>query len=834
MTSVDPAFKTVSKSSPCFLIWRIENFAPVAIPKDQYGTFYEGDSYLVLCMKETKGSLDARVHFWLGESTTQDESGACAIKAVELDDYLGGFPVQYREVQCKESKAFLSYFKTKGGIKYLTGGVKSGFNHVDNTIKPRLLHVKGKSTPRIREIPMEWGKMNEGDCYIIDVGEALFIWNGKMCSRTERIKGMEYARKLRDDRGKGNLIVLDQGEEDKSTMGAEEYELLDEYLPISGKGKVQPASVGGADDAYERKSAANLKLWKVKEEGSSLKIEEISAKPLIKSMLDTDDCFIVDNGDAGLWVWCGRKASPREKKEAMTNALAFIKQRNYADHVQVTKIHEKAEPSEFRSLFKVWEKEKLPGQTNYKHNKIARTVQTKFDAATLHDDPAVARATGMVDDGTGTMVIHRIERKGNTYDMVELEKKYHGTLYGGDSYVILYTYLVNNKQNFIIYFWLGKKSTLDERGVAAKKAVELDDSLNGAAKQVRVVHGSEPNHFMAMFGGKLIIFEGGKAGWGQSQDEGPGDTYLLHVRGTNQYNTKAEQVPLRAESLNSNDVFCLFSKSGVFVWAGKGCTGDEREMAKTIAAISPRGYNLLCEGQEKDDFWSLLGGKGAYSTSPRLTTQGSVEECDPRLLQCSNASGAFQVNEICDFTQENDLVPDDVFILDVFDRVFVWVGDDARPEEKTMAMDAALEYIETDPAGRDPGTAVFLIKQGYEPPDFVGFFGVWDRDLWSNGKSYEQLKQEMKEKNISMEEVKKRISARKSGQKSGGDDSFSAKFSYLALTDKDNVPEGIDTSAKEKHLADEEFLQIFKMSYADFLKQAPWKQKQLKIEHKLF
>ncbi|KAK2189393.1 hypothetical protein NP493_107g00027, partial [Ridgeia piscesae] len=41
------------------------------------------------------------------------------------------------------------------------------------------------------------------------------------------------------------------------------------------------------------------------------------------------------------------------------------------------------------------------------------------------------------------------------------------------------------------------------------------------------------------------------------------------------------------------------------------------------------------------------------------------------------------------------------------------------------------EYLETDPSGRDTDTPIFIVKQGYEPPDFVGYFGVWDRELWS-------------------------------------------------------------------------------------------------------
>lgn len=52
-----------------------------------------------------------------GDACTQDESGSAAIFTVQMDDYLGGKPIQYREVQGHESKTFLGYFKS--GIKYM-------------------------------------------------------------------------------------------------------------------------------------------------------------------------------------------------------------------------------------------------------------------------------------------------------------------------------------------------------------------------------------------------------------------------------------------------------------------------------------------------------------------------------------------------------------------------------------------------------------------------------------------------------------------------------------------------------------------------------------------
>ena len=34
---------------------------------------------------------------------------------------------------------------------------------------------------------------------------------------------MEYARRMRDDRGKGNIVVVEQGEEGAGDMGSDEF-----------------------------------------------------------------------------------------------------------------------------------------------------------------------------------------------------------------------------------------------------------------------------------------------------------------------------------------------------------------------------------------------------------------------------------------------------------------------------------------------------------------------------------------------------------------------------------------------------------------------------------
>ncbi len=84
----------------------------------------------------------------------------------------------------------------------------------------------------------------------------------------------------------------------------------------------------------------------------------------------------------------------------------------------------------------------------------------------------------------------------------------------------------------------------------------------------------------------------------------------------------------------------------------QGCSGDERQLADSIAAaVSPgREPVKVTEGGEPEHFWTSLGGKTEYASTKWL--EEITPTYPPRLFQCSNASGRFKVEEMFDFAQD--------------------------------------------------------------------------------------------------------------------------------------------------------------------------------------
>ena len=59
------------------------------------------------------------------------------------------------------------------------------------------------------------------------------------------------------------------------------------------------------------------------------------------------------------------------------------------------------------------------------------------------------------------------------------------------------------------------------------------------------------------------------------------------------------------------------------------------------------------------------------------------------------------------------------------------MGKGANPVEKDAVVTTAQEYLRSHPGGRDVDTPIVLIRQGFEPPTFTGWFHAWDPQKWS-------------------------------------------------------------------------------------------------------
>jgi hypothetical protein len=303
-------------------IWRIEEFAVVPWPKKKYGQFHKGDSYILLSVKKRarSSSLIRDIHFWLGLDSSDDEKGTAALKTVELDDFFGGVPTQHREVMGSESQEFLRLFPK--GVQYLDGGVDSGFDPADPTAYRKKLYLVRKTRAeglRILEMPVAASSLNQNDCFVLDAGNAIRSWCGNDASPWEKFKAGRFAEDVEDQNG-------GFAKHQPDTQGAPS----DKFWEMLGdKGEI---AADFSDDMLTDNPMGEGTLYALmffdKEKGTGeLKLEKIADGDLRKDQLRTDDVMMVDTGKE-LFLWIGKAAHKKEKRNAMDTAQLYIKTNN--------------------------------------------------------------------------------------------------------------------------------------------------------------------------------------------------------------------------------------------------------------------------------------------------------------------------------------------------------------------------------------------------------------------------------------------------------------------------------------------------------------------------
>ncbi|CAI9722405.1 cytoplasmic-like [Octopus vulgaris] len=383
----DEAFNESGKQ-PGLEIWRIEKMK--VVKQETTSSFYTGDAYIVLSTKKNPkhDKLTWDIHFWLGTECSKDEQGVAAYKTVELDDHLGGAPVQYREVKCDVSS------------------------------------------------------LNKGDVFILDCGEKIYIWTGPKSRGTERLKGMDVAKRIRDEErfGKATIRIVDKKWDSDSEF----------FKDLGSRGAISAEDSAVDDDEFEKNQNKLHKLYRVCDADGRIETTEVGERPLQSDMLDSNE---------------------------------FIDNKNYPEWTQVTRVVEQGETPLFKQYFEGWtEPQMVIGKARaYSIGSIARANRGKFDAKILHKHKSFNENDQLPDDGSGLLTIWYVyDKKLNVVPSEEF-----GTFYNGACYIILYVCCgAGGDGSQILYFWQGCKSSEDNIAACAMMVQTIDyKEVNGKAVQ---------------------------------------------------------------------------------------------------------------------------------------------------------------------------------------------------------------------------------------------------------------------------------------------------------------------------------------------------------------
>lgn len=237
---------------------------------------------------------------------------------------------------------------------------------------------------------------------------------------------------------------------------------------------------------------------------------------------------------------------------------------------------------------------------------------------------------------------------------------------------------------------------------------------------VHVHEGQEPPHLLQAFDGRLAIFNGSADDYDTT---GAGRqlpaAYLLQVSGAVTYRARAVQMLAKQAHITSGDCLVLATSAGaIWVWCGQRSTGDAREMAKRIgraaAATAAAGYHssggngriamvdsgaddaieyvLAVEGSEPSEFWQCLpdqleiklrmahGMSDMATSSVKAGEFSRIKAADEVGLYAvlngtqDGGGGDVQFEQIVGYAQ-SDLMPEDVFVLNNDNVVYVWLGE---------------------------------------------------------------------------------------------------------------------------------------------------------------
>jgi len=181
--------------------------------------------------------------------------------------------------------------------------------------------------------------------------------------------------------------------------------------------------------------------------------------------------------------------------------------------------------------------------------------------------------------------------------------------------------------------------------------------------------------------------------------------------------------------LNSGDAFILDAGLKIYTFIGKKAGIAEKQRVGQLAQSldDERGGKparvTINEGDKGDDaaaFWKELGGEGTVA-GEGCDDEAWEKKTDKKLYHFSDSTGkdVFKAKSEGKIAKK-DLDTKDVFVVDLGNKVYVWVGKGASEKEKKKALSVAQTFLKDQ--GRGSWIPIASVNEGSEPPHFWSAF----------------------------------------------------------------------------------------------------------------
>ncbi|TFF85357.1 MAG: hypothetical protein EU518_01280 [Promethearchaeota archaeon] len=167
------------------------------------------------------------IYVWIGSKCSVDEKTSGAAQARTLDQERGGAAKIITIDQGQETADFLKLITDMGAMKIVNKNIAktmlkdvftgdyAGFTEHKNVLyRVSSEEFEDINTMKMVQVPYSEDSLDSEDCFVMDLGTKVYVWQGNACNVKEKVRAGQWARKIDVDRaGSQNEEIFEEGDD---------------------------------------------------------------------------------------------------------------------------------------------------------------------------------------------------------------------------------------------------------------------------------------------------------------------------------------------------------------------------------------------------------------------------------------------------------------------------------------------------------------------------------------------------------------------------------------------------------------------------------------------